>query len=107
VHTEGEEEDAEGVSDRLELSVPESLVERIAERAAALVLARLQEAADGAASRYVTVEQAAALYQCKPQRIYELLSSGRLTRIKEGGRVLLLRSELEGRLERDERVVNG
>ena len=48
------------------------------------------------ASRLVTVEEAAGLLRCKPQRVYDLLSQRRLSRVKEGGRTLLLRDEVEG-----------
>ena len=47
-------------------------------------------------SRLVTVEEAAGLLRCKPQRVYDLLSQRRLSRVKEGGRTLLLRDEVEG-----------
>lgn len=91
----------------LTLAIPVDLVEAIAARAAEVVLERLErEGASRREPRYVTVEEAAELYRCKPQRIYELLSAGRLTRVKEGGRVLLLRAELEERLELGRRLAS-
>lgn len=48
------------------------------------------------ASRYLTVAEAAELLRCKPQRIHDLLSMGRLTRCKEGGRTLVIREEVAG-----------
>jgi excisionase family DNA binding protein len=56
------------------------------------------------ASTYLTVPEAAELLRCRRGRIDDLLSQRRLTRIKEGGRTLLLRAEIEERhLERHER----
>jgi excisionase family DNA binding protein len=84
------------VSDaRLHIDLPDELVERIAELAAAIVLERL-EAQRPPASEYLTVLEAAELLRCRRQRVDNLLSAGRLTRFKEGGRTLLLRAEVEG-----------
>jgi excisionase family DNA binding protein len=44
---------------------------------------------------FLTVNEAAQLLRCKPQRIYDLLSAHRLTRFKDGSRVLLSRAEVE------------
>jgi excisionase family DNA binding protein len=44
---------------------------------------------------FLNVEDAAEFLAAKPQRIYDLLSSGRLTRFKDGSRVLVSRAELE------------
>jgi excisionase family DNA binding protein len=79
--------------------IPAAAIEAIATRAAELVLERQAAGEDERRSKYLTVEEAAELYRCKPQRIYELVSARRLTSVKEGGRTLLLRSELEERLE--------
>jgi excisionase family DNA binding protein len=49
-------------------------------------------------SPYLTTREAAEFLRCKPQRIHDLLSARRLTRIKEGRRTLVLRAELEGLL---------
>jgi excisionase family DNA binding protein len=68
------------------------LVEAVAERAAELVLERLELRP---ASPYLSVDEAAEYLRCSKQRIYDLLSSGRLTRLKDGSRVLQLRSELD------------
>ena len=45
--------------------------------------------------RFLTVAEAASVLRCKPQRVYDLLSQRRLSRVKEGGRTLLLRDEVE------------
>jgi excisionase family DNA binding protein len=69
--------------------VLDELVDRVVE----LVLARLEGAAAG--SPYLNVREAAEYLRCKPQRIYDLLSSRRLMKYGDGGRPLLLRSELD------------
>ena len=79
--------------------LPEAALEAIARRAAEIALEQLEARNERQLSKYVTVDEAAELYRCKPQRIYELVSARRLTSVKEGGRTLLLRAELEERLE--------
>lgn len=49
-------------------------------------------------SPYLTVREAAAFLRARPQRVYDLLSDGRLTRVKDGSRVLVARRELEAYL---------
>jgi excisionase family DNA binding protein len=68
------------------------LVDAVAQRAAEVVLERLEMRP---ASPYMSVGEAADYLRCSKQRIYDLLSSGRLTRLKDGSRVLLRRSELD------------
>lgn len=77
---------------RLELDFPAELVEAIAQRAAELVRA---DSVPTLASPYLTVVEAAEYLRCGRQRIYDLLSSRRLTRFKDGSRVLLERKELD------------
>lgn len=77
------------------LVVPEALVERIADRAAETVLARLNACTATRASAYLTVGEAATYLRCKPQRVYDLCSARRLTRYKDGSRVLVLRAEID------------
>lgn len=50
---------------------------------------------DQAASPYLTVEEAAAYLGCKRQRIYDLRSSGVLSRYSDGSRALVARAELD------------
>jgi excisionase family DNA binding protein len=83
---------------RLELTLPDELVEAIALRASQIVLERLREQVE-ASPRLLTVSEAAALLRAKPQRVYDLLSDGRLTRHKDGRRVLVDRQDLERYLE--------
>ena len=83
---------------RLTLELPAELVEAAAERAAAIVLQRLEQEHTAAQSPFMTVAEAAAYARCKPQRIYDLLSSRRLTRHKDGARTLIQRAELDAHL---------
>ncbi len=84
--------DGRGVSD-LALRVPEELVEAVAQRAAEIVLEQL--AAPDQSSPWLTVPEAAEYLRASRQRIYDLLSSRRLTRHRDGTRVLIRRDELD------------
>lgn len=77
------------------LVLPDAVVEAIAARAAAIVLERMGERTERRSSPYATVAEAAEFLRAKPQRIHDLTSAGRLRRFKEGGRTLVLWSELE------------
>src|SRR5579859_2416441 len=81
---------------RLTVELPAEVIEAIAKRAAAIVLQQLDQPT--AESPFMTVVEAAAYTRCKPQRIYDLLSSRRLTRHKDGARTLIQRTELEAYL---------
>ena len=70
-----------------------AFVEFVAERAAELVLERFSDPKP--ASPYLNVAEAADYLRCDRQRIYDLLSSRRLTKLKDGSRVLLWRAELD------------
>ncbi|MGE3795469.1 MAG: helix-turn-helix domain-containing protein [Dehalococcoidia bacterium] len=48
----------------------------------------------------MTVEEAALYLRCRRQRIDDLLSQRRISRIKDGARTLVSRSELEAYLRR-------
>lgn len=78
----------------LRVELPDSVVNVIAERAAELVLEQLALRAPST-SPFLTVGEAAEYLRCERQRIYDLLSSGRRTRRKDGSRVLLVRAELD------------
>jgi excisionase family DNA binding protein len=84
------------------LSLPEEIVEAIAERAAAIVLTH-QTVAAKASFPYLTIMEAASYLRCSRQRVDDLLSARRLTRIKEGGRTLVLQAEIEDYLVRHSR----
>jgi excisionase family DNA binding protein len=99
------------VSAELKLALSSELVELIAERAAELV--RQGEPREDPSSQpnsgawgcspYLSVSEAAEYLRAKPQRIYDLLSSRRLTRHKDGTRVLISRAELDAHLVRSGR----
>jgi excisionase family DNA binding protein len=84
------------VSDELRIEVPPELVEQIARRAAEIVLQRQQ--AEAEQPRWMTVPKAAAYIDAEPQRIYDLASDGRLTRHKDGSRLLIDRRELDAHI---------
>jgi excisionase family DNA binding protein len=46
-------------------------------------------------SPYLTTAEAADYLRCSRQRVHDLLSAGKLTRFKDGGRTLVLRVEVE------------
>jgi excisionase family DNA binding protein len=91
----------EGVQSRplvaVAIPVPPEVIEAIAERAAEIVLTTLA-ATNGPTSPYLTIVEAADYLRCKRQRIDDLLSSGRLTRHKDGTRTLVSRAELDRHL---------
>jgi excisionase family DNA binding protein len=78
---------------RVSADLPASFLEAVAERAAELVLECIGEHPQ--ASPYLSVDEAAEYLRCSKQRVYELLSARRLSKLKDGSRVLLLRSELD------------
>ena len=67
--------------------------ERAAELAQTLAVRAMRKR-----SEYLTVQEAADMIRADRQRVYDLLSSGRLTRHKDGSRVLIRRAELEAYL---------
>jgi excisionase family DNA binding protein len=75
----------------------DAVLDALAERAAAIVLDTLStdSGTPERASPYLTIPEAAQLLRCKRQRVDDLLSSGRLTRVKEGRRTLVRREEIE------------
>ena len=78
----------------LAFTIPDELVERIAERAAELVAARADEP-----EPWFGVEQAAEHLACKPHRIYGLVHRGEVPYRKDGARLLFRRSELDAWLD--------
>jgi excisionase family DNA binding protein len=89
--------------DTFELSVacPPTVIEAIAQRAAEIVLAlQSGDAPEEAESPYMSIGEAAQYLRCSRQRIDNLLSARRLTRIKEGRRTLVDRREVEQYLVR-------
>ena len=80
----------------VQVTVPPELVEVIAARAAAIVVAEL-----GGAGRepWIGVVEAAAHLACGKSRVYALVSAGRIPHRKDGSRVLFRRSELDAWLD--------
>lgn len=76
------------------LELPDEVVEEIVAQVVAVLEARAGERAAAAVSEWLTVKQAAELLCCERQRIDDLLSQRRLSRLKEGGRTLLRRAEV-------------
>jgi excisionase family DNA binding protein len=89
-----------GPLDVLTFELPPAAVEAIARRAAEIVLDEQQTVEVEAASPYLTIREAATYLRCPRQRIDDLLSARRLTRIKEGARTLVSRDEIEAYLVR-------
>ncbi len=83
----------------LQIELTPAAIEAIAEKAAVLVLTQLTTK-PSPLSAYLTVTEAAALARCNTQRIYDLRSSGRLSRTGDGTRALVRRDELEAYLNK-------
>jgi excisionase family DNA binding protein len=85
------------------LALPSTTVEAIAERAAAIVLAQLDEkGTKELESPFLTIPEAAAVLRSKRQRVDDLLSAGRLSRVKDGSRTLIRREQLLAYLDNSE-----
>jgi len=82
----------------LSITLPPELLDELVVRVAERVLEQLAVEAAPVESPYLTVAEAAAFLRSKPQRVYDLRSSRRLTRHKDGSRVLVKRAELEAHL---------
>ncbi|MGE0028398.1 MAG: helix-turn-helix domain-containing protein [Thermoleophilia bacterium] len=83
---------------RIAMELSDEDVRRIADRTAALL--RAEQRAAGGDSPYLTIDEAAVYLRCRRQRIDDLLSQRRLSRIKDGARTLISRAELEAYLRR-------
>jgi excisionase family DNA binding protein len=70
-------------------------IERLAERVADLLEERGRPRLGEAVRELLSVTEAAEMLRCKPQRVYDLRSAGRLPRTTEGGRAVVRRSDLE------------
>ena len=78
----------------------DEFVDRVAERVAQL----LEEGVTphrryGAEPELLSVSEAAELLRCKPRRVYDLRSAGRLPRTNEGGRAVVRRADLDRLVE--------
>jgi excisionase family DNA binding protein len=79
----------------LALTLPDELLEQIAERAAELVLER--QAAT--ASPWLSTKDAAAYIGAPPGRVHDLVQLGKLEPRRDGRRLLFRREELDAYLE--------
>ncbi len=77
---------------RVELVLSDDQVDAIARRVAELLAS---SSAPPLASELLTVREAAEFLRCSRQRVDNLLSQGRLPRVKEGRRTLIARAALE------------
>jgi excisionase family DNA binding protein len=76
--------------------IPSAFIEQVAEQVRALLSAK--QSNQLTESPYLSIIEAADYLRTSRQRIYDLLSSGRLTRFKDGSRVLLSRDEIDAYL---------
>lgn len=75
-----------------------ALLEELAERIAERLAEKLEErrwATRQESCELLSVQEAAEVLRCKPQRVYDLRSAGRLPRTTEGGRAVVRRTDLE------------
>jgi excisionase family DNA binding protein len=77
------------------ITFPEELIRAIAVQVADELERRGFTVSAEATSPYLTVAQAADYIAAKPQRLYDLISAGRLTPARDGARVLLTREQLD------------
>jgi excisionase family DNA binding protein len=80
---------------RVTLTIPAEVLAELKEAVKREVVAELRSEQRPASSPYLTIPEAADLLRCSRGRIDNLLSARRLSRVKEGGRTLLLRAEVE------------
>lgn len=81
----------------LTLALEAQQLERIARRAAEIAVSMIAPA-PAPVLPYLSIPEAAAFLRARRQRIDDLLSQGRLTRVKDGARTLVRRAELEAYL---------
>lgn len=80
-----------------DLPLTQAQLDYIADRAARILATRLP-VAPVRPSPYMSIVEAADYLRTSRQRIDDLLSMGRLTRIKDGARTLIARTEIEAYL---------
>jgi excisionase family DNA binding protein len=89
------------VSDRLALTLPDELVEKIARRAAELVLAEMRES-NGAGSPWLSLAQAADYIGVSTRQLQRLIAQGKVRSTTIGRRRLLRRDDLDEAAAREE-----
>jgi excisionase family DNA binding protein len=82
------------------LNASPDFLRALAELVVPLVLVELRrgESRPAGELEYLTVAEAAERLRAQRQRVYDLLSAGRLRRYKDGARVLVKRAELDAYL---------
>lgn len=75
----------------IEFRLPDSVVQAVAERAAALVADRLEQRT----APYLDVAAAAEYLACPKSRVYALVSAGRIPHRRDGSRLLFRAAELD------------
>jgi excisionase family DNA binding protein len=75
----------------------DEFVDRVADR----VVQRLGSVPTSRTGELLSIAEAAELLRCKPQRVYDLRSSGRLPRTVEGGRAVVRRADVERLVSED------
>ena len=79
------------------------VLEAIAVRVAQLLAERGETATAPTSSRWLSIGEAADYLRCSKQHVYDLRSSGRLSRHGDGGRALVDRDELDQLIKGDTR----
>ena len=74
------------------VDIPDDVLDKIAKRAAELVLERLER--HSAEPDLMTIPEVAMYLRCERQRIDDLLSSRRIPRVKDGRRTLVRRADV-------------
>lgn len=89
------------MSSPMPASALDLLLDEFVNRVADLVVHRLEARESRPQTELLSLTEAAEVLRCKPQRIYQLRSMGRLPRTVEGGRAIVRRSDLEGLIGED------
>jgi hypothetical protein len=83
------------MSNAMPASALDLLLDEFINRVADRVAHRLEAREPRPETELLSLTEAAEVLRCKPQRIYQLRSTGRLPRTVEGGRAIVRRSDLE------------
>jgi excisionase family DNA binding protein len=85
------------------MSALDALLDELVDRVAERVVIRLGNREGAGSSELLSVAEAASVLRCKPQRVYDLHSAGRLPHTVEGGRAVVRRSDIERLVEEEHR----
>jgi Helix-turn-helix domain len=81
------------------MSALDALLDELVDLVAERVARRLEARDPHLEGELLSIPEAARVLRCKPQRIYDLRSAGRLPRTVEGGRAVVRRSDLDRLVE--------